>query len=98
MRTTRANEYPATTSRHVLREVGQVFVVLRNNRQHPFATAEKGVRPFSGLRDKRGHRLIVFGDHHRLARRELVDQVRQLGLRFLNRDDGHGREWAGWKE
>ena len=73
-------------SRHVLRKVLQVFIIVSHNRNHPLAEARLGAlacRQF--LAHQFRHRLIVLGNYHLVARRQPMDDLRQLGLRLLNR-------------
>src|SRR6266545_6509331 len=79
----------AITSRHVLFKVLQMLIVLSYDSQHPFTTAENWLGFCRWQRDQLRHRLLIARDNHFFTQSNLVDQFRQLRLRFLNGKDAH---------
>ncbi len=64
----------------------------RNDGDASLTEARRRTQSRLGLRqfaDQLRHRLVVFGNHHFVTGGQLVDQVRQFCLCFLNRDRCH---------
>jgi hypothetical protein len=69
----------ARVSRHVLRKVPEMFVIVRDDRDKPPAETGRWTqagRCFRRFADQARHGLIVLGNHQFVTRRQLVDQVR----------------------
>src|SRR5580698_111715 len=76
---------------HVLREVFQVFLVVRHDGHHALAQSRPRPLPeWPPFSHEPRDDLIAFSDGDLIAAIQLVDYVGQLGLRFGERYGWHG--------